>query len=154
MSVTDARRIAGECDALVLPEAIATLVKTCGNGCLGFAGGRCRQCGKVSFPPQRRSFCCQEENEPVALDGCGQIYSYTIVRTSPPFGLPEPYAVGYIDLKGVGVRVFGLFAPESLANLELGASVQLQVRPMGKSANGDDCLRPVFSLLSFQEVTS
>jgi uncharacterized OB-fold protein len=131
-----------------LPETISSLVKIWDDGRLALDGGRCRRCGRYSFPPQRRSFCCKEETEAVALEGRGKIYSYTRVHAAPPFGLPQPYAVGYIDLDESGLRVFGLFAPETIAGLEIGACVQLQVRPLGTSADGEPCLRPVFSLQS------
>jgi uncharacterized OB-fold protein len=136
-----------------LPEAISNLVKIRHDGCLFLDGGRCRRCGQYSFPPQWRSFCCQDETQPVAQEGRGKIYSYTRVHAAPPFGLPQPYAVGYIDLEESGMRVFGLFAPETIDRLEIGACVQLQVRPLGTTADGEPCLRPVFYLQHSPEVS-
>ena len=74
----------------------------------------------------------------------GTVYSYTVVRTKAPFGLPQPYAVGYVDLAESSLRVFGLLDPASIGSLEVGMPVEVTVMPLGVDPEGRRCLRPVF----------
>ncbi|MCX7169865.1 MAG: OB-fold domain-containing protein, partial [Proteobacteria bacterium] len=71
-----------------------------------------------------------------------------VVRTRAPYQLPEPYAVGYIDLDASGLRVFGLFHPQATERLRIAMRVALSVMPLGVDNDGRPCLRPVFSPLS------
>jgi uncharacterized OB-fold protein len=81
----------------------------------------------------------------------GRIHSFTTVRTKAPLGLPEPYAVGFVDLERetgeAGLRVFSLFDPESTDDLRIGARVTLQVAPLGHNGRGEPRLRPFFKLV-------
>ena len=110
-------------------------------------GGRCAPCDRVFFP--RPQFCphCLEPVGESELKGEGEVYSYTAVKARPPLGLPQPYALGYIDLTESGLRVFALLDPADLDGLALGAKVALTIGPMGKDAKGEPCLRPFFRLI-------
>jgi len=109
-------------------------------------GGRCDACNDYSFP--RSEYCCHchADTRKVSLGTDGVIYSFTVVRTKPPLGLPQPYAVAYIDLKDVPLRVFCLLDPEQIGEVIIGASVRLSVGPLGINNVGKDCLRPFFQL--------
>ncbi|KJS39135.1 MAG: hypothetical protein VR70_08740 [Rhodospirillaceae bacterium BRH_c57] len=105
---------------------------------------QCGEANRLSFP--RRAFCGADLTEPeeVEVPGVGTVYCYTVVRTRAPYGLPTPYAVGYVDIDGTGLRVFGLFEPELVDDLEAGLAVELQARPLGIDNHGEACLRPLF----------
>lgn len=110
----------------------------------GLRIGRCARTGRVFFPAPLYCPCCLEPPERVAISGRGTVHAFTVVRTKAPFGLPEPYAVGYVDVMAADLRVFGLFAPEALPGLAPGVTVDLAVRPLGCDAAGRPCLRPVY----------
>lgn len=108
-------------------------------------GGYCRTCRTHHYPRPRYCPSCLGEVESRSLGGRGTIHSFTVVRTKPPLGLPQPYSVGYVDLDGSGLRVFGLLDPERMEDLELGARVHLTVRSMGHDGRGEARLRPCFT---------
>ena len=116
-----------------------------GNGPV-LRGGHCPQCGRDFFPRPRYCPTCLRPPDGRSLGGDGVIYSYTVVRTRPPFGLPQPYAVGYIDLDQSGLRIFGLLNPDHIGRLAMGRRVRLEVGPMGQDGQGEPCRRPYFSL--------
>lgn len=108
-------------------------------------GGYCPACNRTYFP--RPTFCrsCPGHPEEVSLGREGTLYSYTIIRVKPPLGLPAPYAVGYIDLKENGLRVFCLLDPAEVDALEIGLPVVLKVAPLGRGVDGAPRLRPYFT---------
>lgn len=108
-------------------------------------GGYCRTCRRPYYPRPRYCPSCLQEVEIHPVGGRGSVHSFTVVRTKPPLGLPQPYCVGYVDLDDTGLRVFGLLDPERLEDLALGASVHLTVRPMGHDGRGEARLRPCFT---------
>ncbi len=118
-------------------------------------GGYCARCEEYFFP--RPGYCprCLGSPETRKLGNRGRIHSFTVVRTKPPLGLPQPYAVGYVDLEegsaGAGLRVFSLFDPESIDDLQMGGQVTLQVSPLGHDGKGEACLRPYFKPLGKTE---
>ena len=91
---------------------------------------------------------CLGSVEQVALSSEGTVYSFTVIRTKAPMGLPEPYGVGYVDLAGSGLRIFCLLDPEAIDNLCVGAPVRLRVGQIGNDVNGNLCLRPYFTPLN------
>lgn len=111
-------------------------------------GGRCDACDDYSFPKSEYCHHCHAGTRMISLGTDGVIYSFTVVRTKPPLGLPQPYAVAYIDLKDVPLRVFCLLDPEQTGDAVIGASVRLSVGPLGVNNAGQDCLRPFFQLLA------
>lgn len=110
-------------------------------------GGICSGCRHRFFP--RPAICpdCFNSVEEVKLGSCGRIYSFTVVRTKPPLGLPRPYAVGYVDLEGSGLRIFSLLDPAQVECFRIGALVRLAVCPLGQDGHGNSRLRPYFSMV-------
>lgn len=108
-------------------------------------GGVCDSCSQYYFP--RPHYCkeCLEPTEEVLLGSEGIIYSYTVVRTRAPLGLPMPYSVGYVDLKGSSLRIFMLLDPHAIEDLQVGLPVRLAVAPLGDDGQGSPCLRPYFT---------
>ena len=109
-------------------------------------GGHCQVCGGYFFPKPQYCPGCLQAVEEHTLEGAGSIYTYTVVRTRPPLGLPQPYAVGYIDLAQSGLRIFALFDPGDIESLAIGSPVHLKVGPLGNNNQGEPCSRPYFSL--------
>ncbi len=109
-------------------------------------GGHCPVCGRDFFPRPRYCPQCLRPAEECSLGGDGVIYSYTVVRARPPLGLPHPYAVGFIDLAGSGLRVFGLLDPSQIEGLAMGRRVGLAAVPLGRDNRGEPCARPFFRL--------
>lgn len=109
-------------------------------------GGYCHQCRQYFFPNPK--FCreCLSEVSEVSLDSVGTLYSFTVVRTKAPFGLPEPYAVGYVDLDRYDLRIFALLDPAQVDDLIIGCSLELMVGQIGHNLDGQDCLRPYFTM--------
>lgn len=120
-----------------------------GDGCK-LRVGRCRCSDRTFFPA--RAYCpqCLEPMEIAYLSGRGHIYAATIVRRRAPFDLPEPYAIGYVDMADAPLRIFGLFDPAEVAELAPGREVDLKVVPLGSDNNGEPCLRPIFHLTGGQ----
>ena len=105
--------------------------------------GFCQKCGTRFFPKPKLCPTCLTEVELAELGSCGSIYSYTVVRIKPPLGLPQPYAVGYIDIGGL--RIFSLLDPDRVEELHIGQHVRLAVRQLGVDGLGKPCLRPYFT---------
>ena len=131
--------------ALDLPAGLKAFFAAEADGCR-LVVGRCARTGRVFFPAPVYCPCCLEPPERQEISGRGRVHAYTVVRTKAPFGLPEPYAVGYVDLAEVDLRIFGLFAPEAIELMETGAPVDLSVRPLGRDTAGQPCLRPVYAV--------
>ena len=106
----------------------------------------CARCARSHFPAASICPACLGATEERSLGSGGHIYSYTIVRTKPPLGLPAPYAVGYVDLEGPGLRVFALLDAAEPERLRIGAAVALDVAALGHDGHGNACLRPLFRL--------
>jgi uncharacterized OB-fold protein len=93
-------------------------------------GGRCSACDRSYFPRPGQCPQCLGAIGEVELGSRGRIYSWTVVRTKPPLGLPAPYAVGYVDLDGCGLRIFALLDPGKIHALGIGAAVHLTIKPV------------------------
>ncbi|RIK95356.1 MAG: hypothetical protein DCC73_02990 [Proteobacteria bacterium] len=110
-------------------------------------GGYCCACDSYHFPRSRYCRRCLGAVEEARIGGSGRIYSFTAVRTKPPFGLPQPYGVGFVDLTHSGLRVLGLIDPGSIDDCVIGDPVVLAVKPLGHDGTGQACLRPYFTLM-------
>jgi len=108
-------------------------------------GGYCPACRRKYFPAPAVCPRCLMTVRSVPLSREGVIYSFTIIRTKPPFGLPQPYAVGYVDLVDDNLRVIGLLDHEKLDRLSVGREVTLSVAPIGLDRSGQPCLRYFFT---------
>ena len=128
---------------LPLAPGLEQVFRQDADGCRLLAA-RCRLSGRLFFPAPAYCPCCLEAPETVPLSGRGSIHAFTVVRIKAPFGLPEPYAVGYVDLEAAPLRVFGLFPPQAIADLRTGLAVDLTLMPLGLDNVGQPCLRPVF----------
>lgn len=107
-------------------------------------GSRCGD-GRIVFP---RTALCPDDGlptDPIILPTRATLYSFTVVRMKPPFGLPTPYAVGYADLVGVDLRVFILLDPAATERLRIGMPLALSSGPLGSGLDGAPCLRPYFT---------
>jgi len=126
------------------PVAPGIFRATSGGQGLELVGGFCPACHRYYFPRPPRCPYCLGQVEGKALGATGTLYTYTVVRVRPPYGLPSPYAIGYVDLDDNGLRVLALLAPESLDKLEIGMRLRLAVGQLGCDVGGAPCLRPYF----------
>ncbi len=109
-------------------------------------GGYCPACGNKYFPKPAVCPHCLEPVQDAELSPFGTLHSFTVVRVKPPYGLPQPYAVGYVDLEGDNLRVFGLLDAGMIPNLAIGQRVVLDIAPIGVDSAGKECLRYYFRL--------
>jgi len=138
--IMDAEKAGGGLPPL-MPDLYESLP---GAGRYGLVGSRCRACGCRRFPFDAHCPECRGGMDREVVGTRGTVYSYTVVRTKAPFGLPQPYAVGYVDLAESSLRVFGLLDPAAIGSLEVGMPVEVTVMPLGVDGEGRRCLRPVF----------
>ena len=108
-------------------------------------GSRCALCGAQHFPARTHCPDDMTETETVSLDGSGTLYSATVIRTKPPFGLPAPYAVGYVDLDAHPLRIFMLLDPAHTEDFRIGMPLDLRSGPLGVDLDGEPCIRPYFT---------
>lgn len=107
-------------------------------------GSRCGD-GRMLFP---RTALCPDDGratDPIELPTRATLYSFTVVRLKPPFGLPAPYAVGYVDLVGVDLRLFMLLDPAATDKLRIGMTLAPSSGPLGVGLDGAPCIRPYFT---------
>lgn len=108
-------------------------------------GSRCPACDRLAWPPRDRCPDDGTATTTIELPPAATVYAATIVRLKPPFGLPAPYAVGYVDLDGVALRVFALLDP-AVAAWPIGTALHLTSGPLGTDLAGAPCRRPYFRL--------
>jgi uncharacterized OB-fold protein len=108
-------------------------------------GAICEKCHTKFFPKPIVCPHCLEEPKETRLSSEGKIYTYSVLRTRPPYGLPKPYADGYVDLEEDGLRIHTLFDPAKISDLEIGKPVALRVGPIGVGNDGQPCLRYYFT---------
>jgi uncharacterized OB-fold protein len=76
-------------------------------------GGRCRECGLVTFPKHVACRACGHEMEAHVIAPVGSVEAWTTVRVATP-GFKAPYALGYIRLDA-GPRVLAGIAVDGPA---------------------------------------
>ncbi|MFH0730392.1 MAG: OB-fold domain-containing protein [Pseudomonadota bacterium] len=108
-------------------------------------GAICPKCQKKFFPKPLVCHYCLEEVREIELSSKATIYTFSVLRTKTPYGLPQPYAAGYVDLEDSGLRIYTLFDPEKIADLDFGKRVTLRIGPLGVDNNGQPCLRYYFT---------
>ncbi len=108
-------------------------------------GGFCPTCERRYFPRSKYCPVCLGDLAEADLGSTGIVYSFTVVRTRAPLGLPEPYSIGYVDLDGTGLRIFCLLDPNCIERFQAGLPVRLAVGPIGHDGHGAPCLRPFFT---------
>jgi len=94
-----------------------------------FEAGKCKKCGKVSFPPRLICPACgTREFDKTKINDHGKIETFTIIRVAPSgFGDQVPYAIAIIDL-GEGVRILAQVADCEPEELKIGLPVRLEFR--------------------------
>lgn len=108
-------------------------------------GGQCVACNRNYFPKPMVCPQCLGPVVPRPLSTKGILYSFTIIRIKAPFGLPQPYSVGYVDLTEDKLRIITLLDPDRIDQLTIGKSVDLCIGPLGLDRFGQPCLRYYFS---------
>src|SRR3954454_19292421 len=90
--------------------------------------GRCAACGELRFPATTLCAACGGERiESVPLADDGSVYTFSIVRMSPPgYGGEVPYAVGVVELPD-GIRVEATIVAEDLEALAVGDPVGFEL---------------------------
>jgi uncharacterized OB-fold protein len=108
-------------------------------------GGHCLTCSKYYFPTPPVCPSCLGQLERATLADDGILYSYTVVRIRAPLGLPQPYAVGYVDIPANNLRIFSLLDSDRIDRLAVGVPVSLRVSSLGTNTKGEPCLRYFFT---------
>lgn len=99
--------------------------------------GRCKACGKYTFPKYYACPCCfSDDLEDAPLSPKGTLHSFTIVRRSLP-DYPVPYGLGLVDFPE-GVRVMAQIEADDLEGLKLGTEMEITVGPVRKTKDGKD----------------
>ena len=94
-------------------------------------GTKCETCSTTFFPPRHLCPKCRSHGkiEKFCFSGCGEIISYTIIRSAPSgFENQTPYAVGIIKLKE-GPNITGQIVGE-IENVDIGKNVCSVFRKM------------------------
>jgi uncharacterized OB-fold protein len=125
------------------PRFVApALVESSPAGTPRLIGGRCANCGALSFP--RAAVCTEcmsEEIKKTELAGDGHVYSFSIVHQAPR-GWSVPYALGYVDLADK-VRVLAhIDVPERA--LAINMPVRLAVGRVGTGPAGEPLMSYTF----------
>ncbi|MBI5904062.1 MAG: OB-fold domain-containing protein [Deltaproteobacteria bacterium] len=80
--------------------------KDFGNG-PALKGGRCRGCGKISFPMKPVCPACfGSEQQEIPLSNKGKLHTFALSHMGPP-GMEVPYLIGFVDLPE-GIKLFSL----------------------------------------------
>ena len=91
-------------------------------------GGKCGECGRLSFPLERFcAHCGALDPQRCALATTGTIYSYAVVRFAPPgYAGSVPYAVGVVELEP-GIRVASTLIADPIEALQIAAPVRFEL---------------------------
>lgn len=108
-------------------------------------GSLCPECNEKFFPKPPVCPHCLGEVQDIDLSTKGKIYTYAALQMGAMYKLPVPCAVGWVDLEGDGLRIFSLFDPEKVSELDFGKEVTLQVGAIGVDNNDQPCLRYYFT---------
>lgn len=111
-------------------------------------GSRCTECGTVAFPPEstfcKNPACAGEEFSATELSRRGRVWSYTDAQYQPPPPyVPrtdpyEPFALAAVEL-AEGLVVLGQVADGyGVADLKVGAEVELVVEPLYVDEDGEE----------------
>ena len=119
-------------------------------------GTRCTECATVFFPAERswcrNPHCSSDTFAEITLSTTGTIWSFTDAQYAPPapYVAADPYvpfAMLAVELAAEGIVVLGQAADGTMvADLEVGASVELVVETLYSDAEGDKLVwrwRPV-----------
>jgi uncharacterized protein len=94
-----------------------------------YEGNRCKECGKVFFPPRRS--CgpwCSCTLEPHVMATAGKLLAYTIIYIAPDqFTDEAPYALGICEMAD-GARITAQLVDCPHDQIKLGMPVQIEFR--------------------------
>lgn len=105
----------------------------------------CPACNQKFFPVPMMCPKCMGDLKEIELSSEGKVYTYGTLNIKPPYDLPSPYAVGWVDLEADGIKIFSLFDPANLDKLGIGKRVTLRVGQMGVGNDKQPCLRYYFT---------
>jgi len=113
------------------------------NGEISLYAGRCRRCGKRSFPTRLRCVNCYGADiDIVPLSRVGNVLTFTIVRMAPAgYAGPVPYVVGQVRI-GDDITVLAPLvgkAPEFWRAGDAVASYALTLRDGGQNSPAEVC---------------
>ncbi len=91
--------------------------------------GKCKSCGKVSFPPRSKCpKCGSSESEVTVLPDHGVVKTFTVIHVPPSqFEDQAPYAVGIVELDG-GVRITAQIVDCPHEDIKIGQKVRIEFR--------------------------
>ena len=101
-----------------------------------FEGAKCKECGKVFFPPRLICPGCKSrEFEKIQLKKEGKLLTYTIIRVPPSqFVDQAPYAMGVVELAD-GVKLLTQIADCDLEKIDIGMKVRVEFRKIYDEGN-------------------
>lgn len=105
-------------------------------------GSRCKSCGEVTFPKQRRcGNCSSDAIEEITLSPMGKLYSFTNVNYPVPEGYkgPVPYGVGMVELPD-GVRVMAHLTESAPEKLVVGMDMALVIEKLFADDDGTEVI--------------
>ncbi len=108
-------------------------------------GGRCRECGTVTWGVKYRCPKCWKTDcqDEISLSSIGALYSMVEIHRAPS-GYRTPYWIGYVDLPE-HVRVFARMRWPSGQPWKLGEPVQLSMESVTFEDGRAAILMPTFS---------
>jgi uncharacterized OB-fold protein len=114
---------------------------------------RCQRCGLTFFPSRQYCIECYKSDDlrEIKLATEGILHTFTIVhRATPDF--KTPYAVGYIDFKKDGVRIFAPIVGCKPEDLKIGMKMELVFGEINKvSIDGKDKNRLIYQFRPMKE---
>ena len=120
-------------------------------------GGRCPDCGVMTFPKQLDCPRCGTDSmEEAQFDRRGTLWTFTtqeFVPKSPPYAKAEtedtfqPYAVGYVEFAGQA-KVQGRIDTDDLDALAIGMEMEVVVVPFMEDADGNEVVTYAFRPVS------
>lgn len=109
-------------------------------------GAKCKRCGKVYFPKKKLCLnCMTDEVEVIPMSKKGKIASWTVARQTYTYGIPVPYAFGYVDLPE-GVRLFTIFTDCEPFDerLKTGKEVEMVIGKVREDEMGNEIIGYLF----------
>jgi uncharacterized OB-fold protein len=105
----------------------------------GLIGGRCPACGGLQFPASTVCPDCQGTDvREVELSTEGVVYTFTIVRATPPdYRGPTPYAYGVVELPE-GLRLTTTITADDLDAITIGGPATFETLVLG--TGGEDAI--------------
>lgn len=102
-------------------------------------GGRCRSCGKFSFPVKPICpACAHEDQEQVPLSNTGTLHTFALSVMGPK-GMDSPFIIGFIDLPE-GIKLYSLILADTPydEHLKTGMAMEMIIDKIKKDDAGND----------------